>query len=200
MDPDLTAARFRDRGCNRPNTRCYCGYCGNKMMGATRRQSWTKKDGRRSKGVYRYYQCQSKNNQSVCGYHTWRAAQLEATVVSQLKHALKARDLGADREGTVEQHRTRVQEMRKAKVKNAERKLVQALRRAAQGKIPVSVVADYLEVLDGARAAADRPFEPSAAFDTLERWVELSIEERRQLLEENVIRVDITDDSVELAV
>ena len=39
----------------------YCGYCGNKMMGVTRRQSWRRKtDNRRVTGVYRYYQCQSK--------------------------------------------------------------------------------------------------------------------------------------------
>ena len=62
----------------------FCGYCGNKMMGVTRRQSWRRKDGNSAQGVYRYYQCQSRNNQSLCGYHTWRAPVLESTVLSQL--------------------------------------------------------------------------------------------------------------------
>ena len=72
-----------------------CGYCGNKMMGVTRRQSWKRKDGHRQRGVYRYYQCQSRNNQSVCGYHTWRASLLEGTVLGQLGPALRARAAGA---------------------------------------------------------------------------------------------------------
>ena len=67
----------------------YCEYCGNKMMGVTRRQTWRRKDGHRARGVYRYYQCQSRNNQSICGYHTWRASVLEGTVLGQLRYALE---------------------------------------------------------------------------------------------------------------
>ena len=55
----------------------FCDYCGNKMMGVTRHQRWTNKNGDRNRKTYRYYQCQSRNNQSVCGYHTWREADLE---------------------------------------------------------------------------------------------------------------------------
>lgn len=48
----------------------YCSSCDNKMMGVTRRQTWKTKDGKRQNAVYRYYQCQSKNNSNVCEYHT----------------------------------------------------------------------------------------------------------------------------------
>ena len=54
-------------------------------MGVTRHQHWRQKSGQRVEKIYRYYQCQSKNNQNICGYHTWRANILEDTVLSQLK-------------------------------------------------------------------------------------------------------------------
>ena len=55
----------------------YCANCGNRMMGVSRRQGWRRKDGTSSVGQYRYYQCQSRANQGTCGYHTWRAGDLE---------------------------------------------------------------------------------------------------------------------------
>ena len=63
----------------------YCISCGNRMMGVTRRQSWKRKDGVRMRGTYRYYQCQSRANQSRCEFHTWRAEDLENAVVEHLR-------------------------------------------------------------------------------------------------------------------
>lgn len=63
----------------------YCGYCGNRMVGVTRKQSWIRrKDNSRAEKQYRYYQCQSRTNQSVCRYNTRRAPQLEAAVLEFL--------------------------------------------------------------------------------------------------------------------
>jgi len=63
----------------------YCGYCGNKMIGVNRSQTWTRqRDGVKTKGEYRYYQCQSRANQSVCQYHTRRADGLESSVLVAL--------------------------------------------------------------------------------------------------------------------
>ena len=58
----------------------HCKLCGNKMIGATRRQTWKTKDGERKNGKYRYYHCQTRANQSQCQYNTRRAASLEAEV------------------------------------------------------------------------------------------------------------------------
>jgi len=58
----------------------YCKLCGNRMIGATRRQSWKTKEGERKNGSYRYYHCQTRANQSQCQYNTRRAASLEAEV------------------------------------------------------------------------------------------------------------------------
>lgn len=61
-----------------------CGYCGNHMVGATRHQSWTRRDRSRVRAVYRYYRCGSRVNQSICGYHTHRAEDLEAGVAADV--------------------------------------------------------------------------------------------------------------------
>ena len=66
----------------------YCGECGNRMVGVNRRQGWIRKDGSRFMGDYRYYQCQSRTNQSTCGYHTWRSIVLEEMVLEEITDKL----------------------------------------------------------------------------------------------------------------
>lgn len=64
----------------------YCGECGNRMVGVTRRQAWVRrKDGSRNEKEYRYYQCQSRTNQGVCKYHTHKAETLESRIMEILK-------------------------------------------------------------------------------------------------------------------
>ena len=65
----------------------YCASCGNRMIGVTRRQAWRTKDGRRKRGSYRYYQCQTRANQSQCRYHTKRAGELETSVKQHVADA-----------------------------------------------------------------------------------------------------------------
>ena len=65
----------------------YCSRCGNRLIGVSRRQKWTTKDGQQKSAAYRYYQCESRTNQNACSYNTQRAAALEATV-----HRLLAED------------------------------------------------------------------------------------------------------------
>ena len=84
----------------------YCASCGNRMIGATRRQAWRTKDGRRKHGSYRYYQCQTRANQSQCRYHTKRAGELEDSVKQYVTDAkggsLEQREPGATGEGVSE--------------------------------------------------------------------------------------------------
>jgi len=64
----------------------YCGYCGNRMIGINRSQTWTRhRDGGRSTGTYRYYQCQSRTNQGICQYHTHKASDLENAVLATIR-------------------------------------------------------------------------------------------------------------------
>ena len=55
----------------------YCGRCGNKLIGVSRRQKWTLKSGEEKSAAYRYYQCESRTNQNSCAYNTQRVADIE---------------------------------------------------------------------------------------------------------------------------
>ena len=61
-----------------------CAACGSRMIGVTRRQRWTRASGVAVERSYRYYQCGSRANQSVCSYHSRRAEDLEAEVLGHL--------------------------------------------------------------------------------------------------------------------
>ena len=130
----------------------YCGQCGNRMIGVTRRQTWRHKDGQRMRGVYRYYQCQSRTNQSRCDYHTWRAADLEDAVVAKVRQelaevetaALPARSpatSAANLDGPATQERGA------AWPTHLRRRYLRYLQRAADGAISLSRLRTLLEEL-----------------------------------------------------
>ncbi len=172
-----------------------CGYCGNKMMGVTRRQSWRNKDGKRQRGVYRYYQCQSRNNQSVCGYHTWRAPMLEGAVVSQISLVLQAKSAGIEPE-PADDEKPDLQSSWEERVRQAERRFVQAMRRTARGATDVDVLAQYLGELDSTRASAQRAQNPVDAGETLQSWDDLDFDSRRDFLQTHMARVVVNDETV----
>jgi site-specific DNA recombinase len=58
----------------------FCARCGNKLIGVSRSQKWKTKAGEARSASYRYYQCETRTNQSACGYNTQRAAALEGRV------------------------------------------------------------------------------------------------------------------------
>ena len=166
----------------------YCGYCGSGMMGVTRKSSWKRKDGSMASGTYRYYQCQSRNNQSRCGYHTWREAELDEAVVSELRSAVAGDSAEVDGE--------RLAQIRASHVANAERRLIDAVRRAAREEIATTTLGQYLAELDAAREAASS--QQIDAGELLARWASLDFTERRALIEQQVSRVVVEDDRVEV--
>ncbi len=170
-----------------------CGYCGNKMMGVTRRQTWRRKDGRRARGVYRYYQCQARNNQSVCEYHTWRASVLEGTALAQLKYALQAGAARLNGHGSAE-----IQAIWDARVKNAERRFVQAVKKAASGEITIEALGEHLKQLDATRRSAARAETPLDVFETLEKLDSLDMADRQRFLSQHVARIVVRDESAEV--
>ena len=179
----------------------YCGYCGNKMMGVTRRQSWRRKtDNRRVTGVYRYYQCQSKNNQSTCDYHTWKEDLLEREALTQVKYTVLARAAGVLHDDGEEDRKREVANLRRERVQNAERLFKRAMRRAAKNEIGTREVAEYLASLDLARKSETRSDEPSDVIGVLDNWATLDIERRKDFLWEHVGRIIVQDDKVEVEV
>ncbi len=172
----------------------FCEYCGNKMMGVTRRQLWKNKDGNRSRATYRYYQCQSRNNQSVCGYHTWREADLEGAVLAQIPLAIEARALrrqaSQNPSADSEQALKKIWEER---VRNAERRFGQALRKTASGAINTDQLQRALAELDKARSLAEKSDKPADTGDILEKWGERDFNEKRDFLLTHVARVEVSD-------
>jgi hypothetical protein len=68
-----------------------CGSCGNTMIGVSRKRVWLRQgDGVHAEGLYRYYQCQSRTNQSVCRYHTRNEAELEAIFLEAVSSYVKS--------------------------------------------------------------------------------------------------------------
>ena len=172
----------------------FCESCGNKMMGVTRRQLWRNKDGNRSRATYRYYQCQSRNNQSVCGYHTWREADLEGAVLAQIPLAIEARTLrrqlsqnqGADSEQALKK-------IWEERVKNAERRFSQTLRKTASGAVKTDQLERALADLDKARELAEKSDKPVDVDDMLEKWNEREFDEKRDFLLTHVARIEVSD-------
>ena len=172
----------------------FCDYCGNKMMGVTRHQRWTNKDGNRNRKTYRYYQCQSRNNQSVCGYHTWREADLEGAVLAQLPMAIKAKELdrrdASIRNGDVEEPLRAIWQER---VRNAERRFLQAMRKTASGGADTDHLADALNDLDEARMGARRSESSVDVDDILRRWEDMSFVDKRDFLITSVAKIEVAD-------
>ena len=172
----------------------FCESCGNKMMGVTRRQLWRNKDGNRSRATYRYYQCQSRNNQSVCGYHTWREADLEGAVLAQIPLAIEMRALRKlayrNRGDKSEQALKKIWEER---VRNAERRFSQTLRKTASGALKTDQLERALAELDKARTLAEKSDQPVDVSDMLEKWGERDFDEKRDFLLTHVARVEVSD-------
>ena len=172
----------------------FCEYCGNRMMGVTRHQRWTNQGGSRQRKTYRYYQCQSRNNQSVCGYHTWREADLEGAVLAQMPLAAKAREL--DRRDSTGLTSDRVEPLRaiwQERVKNAERRFVQAMRKTASGAADTDHLAHAVSELDEARARAQRSEMRIDIDEVVNRWADMSFVEKRDFLLTNVAKVEVSD-------
>ena len=177
----------------------FCGYCGNKMMGVTRRQSWRRKDGRSARGVYRYYQCQTRNNQSLCGYHTWRAGRMEEEVMAQLAASARREPAGvASGHGSGSGRRADVKAIWDGRVKNAERRFLLNLKRAARGEFGVAALVEHLDGLDKARVSAANSDGAMDARALLERWDMLDLDNRQAFLMTHIAKIVVWDKSVEV--
>jgi len=175
----------------------FCGYCGNRMMGATRRQVWRLKDGRRARGVYRYYQCQSRANQGRCSYHTWRCSDLESTVKKELAGAPRSRRPRPKGDATGGGDHL-AEAARDSRVALAERRLVRIMRRIALGELGTEALARHLDLLDSLRAEPPDPVEPIDVENIPSEWDGLTAKQVRQFLERHIRRIVVKDDSVEV--
>jgi len=197
----------------------YCGYCANKLIGVSRTQSWIRKGGERVTNSYRYYQCESRTNQSLCGYHTRRAASLEEQVRESLVELIAAGHgfPQAGDQAAVIAERTAQRDRLRARIRAIDRRLDGLVEAAATGRLTkekmqrpsIAAAADRLAAEDALEAAerrlqeyADDLHRKGSRERELSRLVEtlheMAFPDRLEGLREAVSRISVADDAVKV--
>lgn len=194
----------------------HCGYCENKLIGVSRKQAWKRQNGEQVSNSYRYYQCESRTNQSVCSYHTQRADDLERRV-HQVLTALFAGGgtfpLAGDDGAVLTEQQAHLDRLR-ARLKSIDRRLEGYVDSAARAritrermhKLSVAAAADRLSAEDAIEAAERRLDEHVNANERkrtrerdvsrlLDEWDTLPFAEKQSLLRDAVARIAVTDDT-----
>lgn len=196
----------------------FCGYCGNKMIGVSRRQRWERRDGSERGAEYRYYQCESRTNRSLCDYHTRRAALLEEEVrqaiLGQGQASSASLPRGSD-EGAVLAEAQASSRRLRARLRRLDRRLEQHLDAVTRGRLTrerfdslsLALGAEQL-ALDESLAEAERLAHQQASVAERARrqeralarlrgeWDRLPPPQRQALLRELVERVVVRDDGI----
>jgi DNA invertase Pin-like site-specific DNA recombinase len=195
----------------------FCGYCGNKMIGVTRKQKWQRGDGSVRTAQYRYYQCESRTNRSLCDYHTKRAEGLE----EQVREALNSRVIASvarqsgNGAGSAIGIEAQIRRLRD-RARRLDKRLEQHMDAAASGKISeekLRALGNELAVeqlqLDEKLAELRRLAQHEASEGERRRqwervlqrlrddWLILSFVERRDLIREALERIVVKDDGLE---
>jgi DNA invertase Pin-like site-specific DNA recombinase len=194
----------------------YCGYCGNKMIGVTRKQRWHRRsDGALRTAQYRYYQCESRTNRSLCDYHTRRAEELEDEVRRSLRPRSSARAAlngahGSD-DAEVEIRRLRDRSRR------LDKRLEDCLDSALSGRLSpeklkiaaLTIAGEQLQlehrlnesqrIAEVRASEADRRREREQVLRRLrEEWDTLAFGERKDLIRGVLDRIVVKDDGIEM--
>ena len=197
----------------------WCGEDQTRMIGVTRRQQWRKASGDTAAATYRYYQSEARTNQSVGGYHTRRADDLEAEVLSHIRgerQGGEAAVLNMGSNDTALAAETAVAvSTAEARLRAIDRKLSQLLDDASAGDPqPASLQeagadiiaewetasADLAQIRSRAQAQereADRRRRRDQRLQRVrEGWDSLTFQQQRDLIEHLVDRVIVFDHSV----
>jgi len=197
----------------------HCGYCGNKLIGVSRKQSWKRKSGERVENSYRYYQCESRTNQSVCSYHTRHAGDLEDAVRCAVAAALDVAPPAAaasDTAGALAEHEAE-RERAVARLRAVDKRLEGYVEAAARGrltrekmhKLSVAAAAERTRLEDAIEAADRRIDDHKHAADRsrtrerearalLDGWEDLRFAERQDVLRGLVARITVIDERVDV--
>lgn len=195
----------------------YCGYCGNKMIGVTRRQRWRRRtDGSLHTAQYRYYQCESRTNRSLCDYHTRRADELEDGVRQYLTSRRSRSRLSTNGADLAKEMEAEIRRLRN-KARRLDRRLEQYLDSAASGSLHperlralgLALAGEHLEVqeklLESHRLISKHADEEemrrrrARALKRLrDEWDAIPFSERQSLIREVIDRVVVKDDGLEI--
>jgi DNA invertase Pin-like site-specific DNA recombinase len=196
-----------------------CGYCGNKLIGVSRKQAWKRKSGERIENSYRYYQCESRTNQSVCSYHTRRADDLEDEVRETVGASLREGGgfPAAGDEAAVVAEQEREKERLASRVRTVDKRLESYVEAAAKGrlakekmhKLSIAAATERLRLEDALELVEQRIADHLGAADrkrTRERevahllaeWNRLRFADRQSALRDAVARITVTDERIEV--
>ncbi len=197
-----------------------CGYCDSKMIGVSRRQRWRRRDGSEKTAEYRYYQCESRTNRSLCDYHTRRTGDLE----EEVREALLGRGLFAvptmlragDEAAVLKEAEARCRRLR-GRLRRLDKRLEEYMSEAARGRLSperlhalnVDIAAEELSLeenlVEAQRVAqvqaseADRRRQKERALARLrDEWSRLQPEEQQALFRELLERVVLRDDGIQV--
>ena len=199
----------------------YCDACGKRMMGVTRRQSWTRqKDGSRAEKEYRYYQCQSRTNQGVCSYQTQNAGELETKLAEYLKEerarlaAVKTRRATTSTDAGLRRELKRLQ----AAQTKVEVRLRKSIHRIQVGKLSMlrfrttegHLLQSRREIMDRLDAMSDSDSTTTAALspaqtavvaidELVARWETMDFRRKRDLIGAVIERIGVKDDHIAIA-
>lgn len=198
----------------------YCARCGNRMIGVSRRQSWTRASGEEQTRSYRYYQCESRTNQSACGYNTQRAAELEARIRNMITENgpdVRRMRRAGNVDGYVLDIMSQVERI-EGRMRRNRRQVEELVADAAHGHITIDrlkalgaeLAREQQQLEDERREArerlqAQRTEEERAAHlekarqRLIAEWDELSFDELQEALREVVDRIDVDGDDVRLS-
>jgi site-specific DNA recombinase len=198
----------------------YCGHCGQRMMGVTRRQTWRRKDGERARAEYRYYQCQSRINRSQCDYRTTKAPDLEEAVLDRLRRGdgsgHEAGPVGEpaqdapDGEDFAEWSTARRAQLN-ARLSSVGKRYAGIVERAASGALTLAQLRvvtleaqaaerslrEQLVLLEGGEAGM-RAMVDASRDKLCYRWDDLDVGERQEVLRTLVAKVILKDGQVEV--
>jgi hypothetical protein len=186
------------------------------MIGVTRKQKWKRRtDGTIRSAQYRYYQCESRTNRSLCDYHTKRADELEAAVRVRLLAAKASPRSKQSSNGDTGAGEDDVRRLRD-KARRLDKRLEQYMDDAAMGNINreklralgLALATEQLQVEDHlvetSRAAqqqaseSDRRSRREVLLDRLrDDWDQLAFPEQQELLRDIVSRIVVKDDGIE---
>jgi site-specific DNA recombinase len=193
----------------------YCGYCGNKMIGVTRKQRWHRRsDGALRTAQYRYYQCESRTNRSLCDYHTRRAEELEDEVRRTLRPRANTRTAanGAQAVGDAEADIRRLRD----RARRLDKRLEECLDSAVSGRLnpdklktmALGIAGEQLQLeerlLESHRLAQVRASESERRREReqvlrrlRDEWDTLAFGERKDLIRGILDRIVVKDDGIE---
>lgn len=197
----------------------FCGRCGNRMIGVSRRQQWTTRAGEERKATYRYYQCESRTNQNTCSYNTQREAELEQHVRELLAEP-SSPATRLQRAGGADAYREEIAgeiERLDGRLRQTRRRVESLVGEAASGQLSIermkalgaTIAREQRELqqeaeeargrLAAERSEAEREEQSVATCKRLlTRWDDLELGQRQTLLREVVDRIEVDGEDARL--